>query len=81
MEAGTGWREGLEQEIVYKRRFAFLKTTCSSNETVWMSWYYSVYHIWKDRHSYAKGRDVGHTDFVENITEAEFIVRRLSDGI
>lgn len=77
MQAVTGWRQGLEQEIVYKRRFAFLKTTCSSNETVWMSWYYSVYHIWKDRSSCT----MGHTDFVENITEAEFIVRRLSDGI
>lgn len=76
MEA-AGWREGLEKEIVYKRKFAFFKTICVS-ETVWLSWYYSKYYIWTNSHRYIADDAHGHTDFVENITEAEYIIRILA---
>lgn len=72
----TNWREdpGMESVNVYQRRFAFRKTTCSGGEIVRFCFYYKMYCVWSHGDM---SDDYQHIDFVENITEAEYIVRRL----
>lgn len=64
------WRQdiGINQETFYKRRFAFLPVNCQ-NDKIWLKYYYSKYI------SYS-----GHVDFIENINEAEYIVRKLAEN-
>ena len=74
----TNWREdpGLTSYIKYKRKFAFWPKNSADNK-IWFKHYYSVHRIWT--HSYDKlCVEYLHDDFVENITEAEYIVRKLS---
>lgn len=74
MEA-TGWRKGLSLKIVYKRRFAFRKTLCVG-EIVWLKYYYSKYQVWSGGPNFES--EYTHTDFVENITEADYIIEKLT---
>jgi len=76
------WREveGFEGIPEYKKRFAFLPKTCSDGSVVFLKNYYEKYLHWVREASHFLEKDFhAHTDFVENITEAEYIVRKLSD--
>ena len=80
----ANWRDEMKPITVYKRKFAFLPKECADESVVWFKFYYSKFHIWNSSHRTAifdLDEDFGHVDFVENITEAEYIVRRLTEGI
>lgn len=74
------WRNdnGLKSVVEYKKRFAYLKTECADGSIVWLKPYYKKYKIWSS--GYDDG-NYSHTDFIENITEAEYLVRMLSDNL
>lgn len=75
------WRDDgtLVHRPFYKRKWAFRPITCSDGTKVWFKPYYSYYRIWNnDRVSSER---YNHTDFIENITEAEFLVRKLADNL
>lgn len=62
---------------VYKRKFAILPVDCVGGDRVWFEYYYAKYQIW--HYSSDTTTDL-HTDRHEDITEAEYIVRRLTEG-
>ena len=70
------WRidSGLSHKTKYKRRFAFLPVLSLDNTIIWFDFYYKKYEIWGQDNS-------SHADFIENITEAEYIVRKLADNL
>lgn len=81
------WRNdpGLSCIIEYKKRFAFFPVKCADGTKVWFRHYYKKYELWSHNHagSGSKYRDSDylHTDFIENITEPEYIVRKLSETL
>ena len=81
----NNWRDdpGLESQTEYKRRFAVLPVRCSDNTLVFFKHYYSKFIHWGYRHGkYDNLNDYYlHTDFIENISEAEYIVRKLSENL
>lgn len=80
------WRNdaGLNCFDDYRRKFAIWPVTCSDGTKVWLKHYYKMYKNWMygddivDKYT---GKEYLHTDYVEAITEAEYIVRKLRDGI
>ena len=78
MAKQTNWREdpGLSSYTEYKRRFALWPVNSADNQKLWFKYYYSMHRIWT--HSFSQEMPYLHADFVENITEAEYIVRKLS---
>lgn len=78
------WRDddGLVSKTVYKRRWAIRPVVCSCGEKVWFSPYYSKYRVWGSKFTDdIDSEEYPHTDFVENITEAEYIVRKLAENL
>lgn len=78
------WRNepGLVATNEYKRNFAYLPVSCTGGEKIWFSYYYKHLQHW------TVGRQVSiedqyyyHTDFVGNITEQEYVVRKLSETL
>ena len=78
------WRDdpALSNFVVYKKKLALRPVICSNGEKVWFKYYYSKYRIWghMPADSFSK-RDYSHIDFIENITEAEYIVRKLAENL
>lgn len=72
------WRDDrqLTSVNIYKKRWAFFPVLCTGNESVWFKRYYSKYRIWGDADD-----KTAHRDFLENITEAEYIIRKLSEDV
>jgi hypothetical protein len=78
------WRDeqGLVSTNLYKRKFAWYPVTCNDGTTIWFSNYYKKYTQWNNHHAPAMSQwDYGHTDFIENISEAEYIVRKLAENL
>ncbi len=75
------WRDdkGLVHQPLYKKRWALRPITCADGTRVWLKSYYSYYRLWSTSHF--ESEDYQHKDFVENITEAEYIVRKLADSL
>lgn len=77
------WRDdpGMVRSVVYKKRFAFLPTTCLCGTKVWLKYYYRRYELWS--HGSNKIYDDGdaHTDYIGNITEEEYMVRKLAETL
>ena len=76
------WRDGLESIPVYKRKFAYLPIVTSADDRVWMKFYYKKYVSYHTNYGASLqvfDDDYQHTDFVENISEEEFVVRKLSE--
>jgi hypothetical protein len=79
----ANWRDELTSYPLYKKRFAIMPTECSDGTKVWFKFYYSKYNIWTVSHGHKIYEDDNyyhHADFVERITEAEYICRRLIEG-
>jgi hypothetical protein len=74
------WRHesGMIASTRYIKKFAFIKTQCSDGTEVWLKNYYKKYEVWNS--SFLEGEDF-HIDFIENITEAEYIIRKLADNL
>ena len=65
----------LKTHIAYRRRFAFWPTKCSGR-WVWLKYYMEKYKQWI--HGTLMFNDIEH---IENITEADYIVRKLSESL
>lgn len=81
MPVVDSWRleAGLTKKSVYKKRFAYVPRLCSDGSSVWFKMYYDMYEIWN--HPAASEQTLGHTDFIESITEEEYIIRKLADTL
>lgn len=80
--SSPNWRDELSHTTHYKKMFAVRSVICSDGTKVWLKNYYRKFRIWE--HSLAgpfSKRDYNHTDFIENITEAEYIVRKLAENL
>ncbi len=78
------WRDdtGLSSYFVYKRKWALFPVICSGGDKVWLEHYYSVIRKWCNKHVDEYDiRNNSHEDFVENISEAEYIVRKLAENL
>ena len=75
------WRNdpGMVSSVEYKKKYAILPIICEDGMQVWLKNYYTKYMHWGHRSVYVDG-DHCHTDKCENITEAEYIVRKLIEG-
>lgn len=75
------WRddESLSVAYFYQRKFALLKTKCSDGTSVWFTNYYRVSRVWTSGKPFASyiTDEYYHKEFVENINEAEYLVRKL----
>jgi hypothetical protein len=83
MSFGESWRvdPNMTSKSFYKKKFALFPIKCFDGEKVWLENYYKKYTIWgTGGHWPDNGGDYGHTDFIEDISEAEYIVRRLKEG-
>lgn len=82
------WRNdtGLTSCVVYKKKFALFPHKCEDNTVVWLKNYYTKYKYWGWRCGITAADistriDELHEDKLEDITEEEYIVRRLTEGI
>ena len=82
------WRNdpGLTSTHMYRKKFALFPRKCEDGTLVWLKNYYTKYKYWGFRRpisatDIADFRDDLHKDRLEDITEAEYIVRRLTEGI
>jgi hypothetical protein len=79
------WRNdpGLISKSEYRKKFALRPVMCSDNTKVWMKSYYKKYDLWSHGDTSMSRYDEGylHTDFIENITEEEFIIRKLAETL
>jgi hypothetical protein len=79
------WRNdpGLASTVEYRRKFALWPTICCDGTKVWGKFYYKKYELWS--HSYSgkiyREDDYLHTDFIENISEADYIIEKLSGTV
>ena len=87
-EPENNWRNdpGLTSSVIYKKKFALFPCRCADGTTVWLKHYYTKYVYWGFRRPVTitdviAHRDDLHEDRLEDITEAEYIVRRLTEGI
>ena len=73
------WRSdpGLSFKIEYIKTFALFPKVCSDGTSVWLNYYYKKYEHCSCGDF--KGVYV-HTDFIEDVSEAEYIIRRLTEG-
>lgn len=81
------WRNdpGLTSTVIYKKKFALLPRRCEDGTLVWLKNYYTKFQFWGFRRSITMAnvldyRDDLHEDKLENITEAEYIIRKLTEG-
>lgn len=81
MSYSGSWRleAGLTKKSVYKKKFAIIPRMCSDGTRVWFKPYYKKYEIWN--HPVASEHALGHKDFIESITEEEYIVRKLAETL
>lgn len=84
----ASWRDdpGLECKADYRKKFAFLPVMCHDGTEIWLANYYKKYELWSHQGygSVKSGFPEGgylHTDFIENITEAEYIIRKFAETL
>lgn len=78
------WRTdaGLSPVVKYTRRFAIFPTKCNGDVSVWFKFYYKRYTVWKSNYGnkvYDYEDEYSHTDFDYNLTEDEYIIRKLTE--
>lgn len=80
----TNWRydHGMESRPVYKKRFALWRKVCADGSVVWLKPYYKKYLIWSTSTGAASyDKDYYHKEFIEDVSEAEYIVRKLAENL
>lgn len=83
MFSENDWRNdpSLKHFILYRKKFALFPVTCSCGTRIWLTRYYTKYRLWGFKQITRENDCHLHTDRLENITEAEYIVRKLAEGI
>jgi hypothetical protein len=86
--SSPNWRDELSHTTHYKKMFAVRSVICSDGTKVWLKNYYKKFRVWGQSPNWGHSptgpfskRDYNHIDFVENITEAEYIVRKLAENL
>ena len=81
MGSFPNWRNepGIVSTSKYKRSFAILPVVCSDGKKIWFKSYYKKYIIYITK--YSTEGDNAHIDFCENVSEADYIVRKLSENL
>ena len=78
------WRndKGLICNIEYRKKFALWRVTCSDGSKVWLEYYYKRYDHWSNVNQSINDFEPEsvHKEYVECITEAEYIVRKITEG-
>ena len=88
-EHEDNWRNdpGLSSKVIYKKKFAIFPKKCQDGTVIWWKNYYTKYQYWGFKHSGIASLDILnsdndlHEDKLESVTEAEYIVRKLTEGI
>lgn len=77
------WRDepGLGKAVLYKRRFAIFPTECMCGSVIWLKFYYKKYEIWGMRSGKIYNDDYAHTDYIGNITEEDYLVKKLAETL
>lgn len=78
------WRNdpGLKSTVFYRKKFALLPVVCQCGTKVWLKNYYTKYIYWGMRTVDKFDNDYDlHRDVCESITEDEYLVRRLAEGV
>ncbi len=77
------WRDdtGLVKCSVYKKCFAIRPKVCADGKKVWFGMYYKKYNIWSYGHELPDAAEYGHTEFVEAISEEDYIIRKLAETL
>jgi hypothetical protein len=86
MPVAPSWRDdaGLASKSFYKRKFAIFPVDCTGGVRVWFKFYYKKFTVWKHSPSnkiFDDDVDYYHKDFNENITEEDYIVRKLAETL
>lgn len=79
------WRNdpGLASAIEYRKSLALRPIVCSDGTRIWFKFYYKKYEHWGHSNTLTGGNPETmdeyylHTDFIENVSEADYIVRKL----
>ena len=81
----SNWRHepGLVCTPEYRRKFAILPVKCVDGEVVWLKHYYKKYKHWTHMRigKVWSGEDFVHTDFIERVSEADYIIRKLAENL
>jgi hypothetical protein len=82
------WRNdpGLIFECEYEKKFAWIPVKCENDVKIWWKPYYIHYVNWGHTYNAANSQDstlmaAYHQDCMGNITEEEYIVRKLADTL
>ena len=77
------WRDdpGLSTTASYKKCFALLPKTSDDGQKMWLVNYYKKYLTWGSGRGVTWDDSEGHTELVELITEAEYLVRKLAEKL
>lgn len=79
------WRDdsGLKSLKRYNRKFAIFPVICENNTRIWFKHYYAVRQFWFSDYSGHVSHDgySSHIDKFGNITEDEYIVRKLAESL
>lgn len=78
------WRDdtGLVSTNTYSRKFAILPKKCLDGSIVWLSYYYKFVRVWSNRiPTDFEDQYYSHPDFVGNISEEDYIVRKLAETL
>ncbi len=75
----SNWRDdhGLVCITEYKKKFALWPVKCQDVDWVWLKTYYKEYTVWS---SHGMADDYSHSDYINSITEEEYLVRKLVRG-
>jgi hypothetical protein len=83
IEVEGTWRDdsSLTSTNTYKKKFAFFPAKVSGGK-VWLKFYYKKYRTWFHEHGHLNlDGDTGHTEFLEAISEEEYVVRKLAERL
>lgn len=67
--------------VVYKKKFAIWPVRCSDGSFAWLVTYYKKYMFWGIIFNIDAEETYANVDHMENITEAEYMVRKLSEKL
>ena len=75
------WRDETTKCVEYKKKFAWLPVACSDTSRIWLKFYYVKYYIYdRGGKSLTDYPYHSHTDVAEIMSEASYIMAKLTEG-
>jgi hypothetical protein len=78
------WRDGLNREISYKKKFALIPIELNDGSKIWFKTFYRKYITYYSNHgSTVKliDEEYCHTDIIEDVSAETYVVRKLSENL